>query len=212
MSRDRSQRADSATTPLLAAGVAVGPLFMVLVTVQALARPGFDLTRHPASLLSLGESGWIQVANFIASGLLVVAFASGVRRALHLGRASTWGPVLLAAHGVGLNVPGSSRLIPRSGFAGHCRWLARQRQFERGTAGVGFVLAFVSVTLASLVFARLDIAHGQRGWAAYAVASAVVALVLSQWPILDGVSPAGMLAFRRCGRALGCRIRSGWST
>jgi hypothetical protein len=42
-------------------------------------RTGFRLTHHPASLLSLEESGWIQVANFIVSGLLIVAFAIGVR-------------------------------------------------------------------------------------------------------------------------------------
>jgi hypothetical protein len=47
-------------------------LFMIVVSIQAVTRTGFDLTRHPASLLSLGEFGWVQVGNFIVAGLLVV--------------------------------------------------------------------------------------------------------------------------------------------
>ena len=59
--------------------------------VQAFTREGFDLRRHPLSLLSLGELGWIQIGNFVVAGLLVVAFAVGLRRVLHPGRGGTWG-------------------------------------------------------------------------------------------------------------------------
>jgi Protein of unknown function (DUF998) len=89
---------------------------LVLVSIQAMTRTGFGLTHHPASLLSLGESGWIQVANFIVSGLLLVAFAIGVRRALHPGRAGTWGLLFLGAYGVGLIVAALFKPDPAFGF------------------------------------------------------------------------------------------------
>ena len=43
---------------------------------QALTRDGFDLTRHPWSLLTNGDLGWIQITNFVLTGLMVLAFAA----------------------------------------------------------------------------------------------------------------------------------------
>ena len=47
---------------LLACGLALAPLFYVVVVAQMLTRTGFDIGRHPLSLLSLGDAGWIQIA------------------------------------------------------------------------------------------------------------------------------------------------------
>jgi hypothetical protein len=74
------------TRALLASGAVAGLLFVGLVLLQVLTRPGFDLGRHPISLLSLGDLGWIQIANFIVAGLLAMAFAIGVRRVARAGR------------------------------------------------------------------------------------------------------------------------------
>ena len=71
---------------------------------QAFTRDGFDLGRHPISLLSLGDLGWVQIANFIVTGVLYVACAVGLRRTLRAGRGATWGPRLVGALGVGLIV------------------------------------------------------------------------------------------------------------
>jgi len=71
-----------------------------------LTRPGFDIRRHAVSQLSLGDLGWVQITNFILSGLLVIACAVGMRRALHEGRAGTWGPLLVGAYGLGLVAAG----------------------------------------------------------------------------------------------------------
>src|SRR2546423_12738794 len=101
-SRPSIDLSTAATRLLLAGGVVAGPLFMGVSLVQAFARPGFDLRRHAISMLSLGDLGWIQTSNFVATGLLVLALAAGVRRALHPGRAGTWGPLLLGAYGVRL--------------------------------------------------------------------------------------------------------------
>src|SRR6266498_3181897 len=94
------------TRILLACGVAAGPLYVLLGLVQALTREGFDLRRHELSLLANGELGWIQIANLVVSGLLVVVAAVGMRRVLRPGRGGTWGPRLVGGYGVGLIAAG----------------------------------------------------------------------------------------------------------
>ena len=42
------------TRALLTAGVVAGPFYIALVVGQALTRDGFDIGRHPASMLSNG--------------------------------------------------------------------------------------------------------------------------------------------------------------
>ena len=82
----------SITRTLLAYGVIAGPVYVLVSLAQALTRAGFDLTRHPWSLLSNGGPGWIQITNFVATGLMTVALAVGLRRALRPGRGGTWAP------------------------------------------------------------------------------------------------------------------------
>ena len=93
-----------------------GPLFVLVAAAQVLTRDGFDITRQPLSLLSLGDNGWIQIANFIVSGVLVLAFAVGLRRTLASGRGRTWGPVLIGGYGAGLVVAGIFTPDPSQGF------------------------------------------------------------------------------------------------
>ncbi len=64
---------------LAACGVAAGPVFIGTVSVQEFTREGFVLERYPLSVLSLGNLGWIQVGNFIATGILIIASAAGMR-------------------------------------------------------------------------------------------------------------------------------------
>ena len=72
----RAGSVDETTRRLLGCGVVAGPLFLAVWAVQAFAREGFDPTRHPASLLALGDLGWIQIANFVITGALFVACAA----------------------------------------------------------------------------------------------------------------------------------------
>ena len=71
-----------ATDRLLTAGLAAGPVLGLSWLVQGLVRDGYDFTRHPMSLLALGEGGWVQIASFCATGGLMLACAAGLRRVL----------------------------------------------------------------------------------------------------------------------------------
>ncbi len=100
------------TAALLACGAVAGPLFLVVVFIQDITRRGFSMTIHPPSLLSLGDGGWIQVANFIVCGLLFVAAGAGLRRATR----ATWGPILIACVGAGMVIGGLFSADPGLGF------------------------------------------------------------------------------------------------
>jgi hypothetical protein len=91
--------APAAATRLLGCGVIAGPLFLVVGLAQAFTRDGFDLRRHPFSMLSLGDLGWIQISNFVVCGLLWIACAIGIRRTLHAGIARTAGPAFIGLFG-----------------------------------------------------------------------------------------------------------------
>ncbi|MEU6857548.1 DUF998 domain-containing protein [Glycomyces sp. NPDC046736] len=104
------------TRRLLLLGAAAGPVFLVASTVQSLVRAGYDPVRHPISSLAIGGPGWVQVVNFIVTGLLIVALAVGVRRALGPGRGPLWGGLLLGVWGVGLVGAGVFESDPVSGY------------------------------------------------------------------------------------------------
>jgi hypothetical protein len=58
----------TSTSSLLRAGAVAGPLWLTVSLTQATIRPGFDITRHPLSVLSNGDLGWIQITNFLTAG------------------------------------------------------------------------------------------------------------------------------------------------
>ena len=95
------------TNALLVCGMIAGPFYILVGLIQALTRPGFDILRHDLSLLANGNLGWIQITNLVLTGLLVGAFALGLRRALPAGPGRTWGPLLLGVYGLGLIGAGS---------------------------------------------------------------------------------------------------------
>ena len=79
---DRITRDAASARALRACAIVAGPLFAVAGLVQALTRPGFNLTRNALSLLDDGSLGWIEAANFIVTGLLLIAASAGLRRAI----------------------------------------------------------------------------------------------------------------------------------
>lgn len=108
--------ADRVTKSLLGYGVIAGPVYVVASVVQGALREGFDFSRHAWSQLALGGPGWIQVTNFVVTGLMVIAAAVGLRRALVPGPAATWTPLLLGAFGVSLLAAAAFPVDPAGGF------------------------------------------------------------------------------------------------
>ncbi|WP_327582506.1 DUF998 domain-containing protein [Nonomuraea sp. NBC_00507] len=180
---------DSLTARLLACGLVVGPLFVVMVLVQAVTREGFDLTYHPISLLSLGELGWMQIADFVVAGLLCVAFAVGVRRMLGRGRGGTWGPRLIGLTGIGMITAGVFTSDPGAGFPPGAPAGAPASMSWHGILHeVAFAVVSLSWLAACFVFLRRFAALKRRAWVAACVLAPVAVVVLVAWPDLDGLS------------------------
>lgn len=107
-------RGAAVTRSLLGYGVLVGPFYLAVGLMQALVRDGFDLARHPLSVLANGPGGWVQTANFVVSGLMVLAAALGFTRVLgSQSRAVGW---FLGAFGVSMIVAAVFRADPVDGF------------------------------------------------------------------------------------------------
>jgi hypothetical membrane protein len=177
------------TRRLLLAGAVAGPLFTTVLVAQLAFREGFDLTRHPLSLLALGEGGLVQVANFIAAGGLSLAFAAGVRRMLRGGPGGTWGPALLAIYGAGLVVAGIFTADPALGFPpGTPDGIPATLTFHGTVHAVAPPVAFSALIAACIVLARRFRVEGARRWSAGSIATGVAALALVVPVPPDGAS------------------------
>jgi hypothetical protein len=164
--------ATQVTRSLLGYGMIAGPLYVAVSLAQALVRPGFDLRRHQWSLLATGDLGWVQVANFLVTGAMVLAFAVGLRRDL----GTTWAPRLVAGYGLGLVAAGIFRADPASGFPagtpdgpGTVSWHGLLH-LASGAVGFGCLIA------ACFVVGRRYARDGRAGFAAYSRVTGIVFL------------------------------------
>jgi Protein of unknown function (DUF998) len=163
------------TRALLACGAIAGPLFTAAWAVEGATRAHYNPLRHPVSSLELGDLGWTQVANFTVTGVLTLAFAVGLRRALRPLGGSTWGPVLVGAHAIGLLGAGLFVTDPVSGYPpGTPDHLQAYGSVHAALHDLFSVGTFVGLPIACLVFARRFAGWGQRGWAIYSAATGVV--------------------------------------
>jgi len=155
------------TRPLLVCGVLAGPLYVVTSLAQALTRDGFDLSRHAWSLLANGDLGWIQTANFVVTGLLVVAAAVGLRQ--EVGGAA---PALIAGYGVSLVAAGVFHADPVAGFpvgAPETTPVSWHGMLHLVVGALGFVCLVVACFVLAARFARA----GRAGTAWFSRGTAV---------------------------------------
>ncbi|WP_433617637.1 DUF998 domain-containing protein [Dactylosporangium sp. CA-139114] len=163
-------RANRITRSLLGYGVLAGPCYVGVSLAQALTRDGFDLTRHAWSLLSNGSLGWLQIANFVVTGLMVLAAAAGIVRAVPRGR---WAGRLVGVFGASLVAAGGLRADPALGFpAGTPDGPGTVSWHGAGHLVAGSV-GFLAVAAAAWVLAR----HQSRGLAIYSRVSGTLFLL-----------------------------------
>ena len=164
----------TADQALLTCGALAGPLYITLGVLQMLVRPGFDPTRHDLSLMSNGDLGWIQISNFVVTGLLVIAGALGMRHVLRGSRGGTWGPLLVGIYGLGLIGAGIFVADPALGFPPGTPADAHEVSIHGLLHFVTGGLGFLALIAACFVFARRFRVLQQRGWAIYSVITGIV--------------------------------------
>ena len=191
----RCDPAAATTRSLLGYGVLVGPAYAAAVTAQAVTRDGFDPLRHPASLLALGEHGWVQTATFLVAGVMVVLAATGMRRSLAGGNGGTWGPRLVGLFGVGMLAAAAFPLDPGLGFPAG----APEGPGELSWHGIGHLvaggIAFPAIGAACVVVGGRLARAGDRAMAAYSRASAVVFAVCYLASVTQLAGPVNALVF-----------------
>lgn len=184
------------TRSLLGYGVLAGPFYVAVALGQGLLRPGFDLARDDVSLLSNGSLGWIQIANFLITGAMVIACAAGVRRALHSGRGAVWAPILLGIYGAGLIGAGLFVADPMNGFpagapAGRPESISLHGLLHIVSAAVGFF----SLVAACFVMARRYAGERRTGRQWFSIVTGVVFLAAFAGVASGSGSPAVVIAF-----------------
>ncbi|HEX4716602.1 MAG TPA: DUF998 domain-containing protein [Ktedonobacteraceae bacterium] len=192
-------------TQLLLACGAIGALLnIVVLLILGATRPGYNAWQIPDSSLELGEGGWIQITNYIVSGVLLLGFAIGLRRVLRTGRGSTWGPILLGIYGLSFIGAGIFVTDPVLGYPPGASSTLTIHGILHDVFGQ---LQFISLSVACFVLARREAADpAGRGWAWYSVATGLL-LAASDvffavtFKLVDG-GPVGLI--ERIGIIAGC--------
>ncbi|MBB4935538.1 hypothetical protein F4561_006432 [Lipingzhangella halophila] len=198
-----------ATWALLACGLAV-PLFVVVLLVEGAFRPDYASLHRFGSELSLGERGWVQTTNFVVTGVLLLGFALGLRRALATGRGSSAVPVLTAIVGASLVVGGLFATDPAIGYPAGSTPPAEPTLSGRIHDGnvVPFYLALTAV-IAVLAW-RSAVEPGARWWMWYCVATAVLVPVTFGFAAAQVDDVTGVGTFHGLWQRVSLAIGLGW--
>jgi len=163
------------STRLLLAGGLAPALFVVVILLDGATRPGYQPLHHWGSELSPGDRGWLQITNFIGTGILTVLFAIGLRRVLRPGRGAFVGPALTAIFGICLVIAGVFSTDPVPGYPpGNT---LSPHTLHGVIHNANALPTFAALALAPLVLLRRFFREpGWRGFAWYSVVSGVLTL------------------------------------
>lgn len=187
---------------LLMAG-AIAPVVSLLVFhLDMITRPGYDLLRHGPSLLMTGERGWLEIANFVLTGAVMIAAAAGHRPG--------WGRTLIAVYGFAMICTGVFVTDPQIGYPpgtppGLLPGVNAPSTWHGTLHFVGVFLMYGAAVAACLVFAR-----SQRSRLLVGLAIAMPAVLVSGalvFQTLALTSPFFALLDGICGRLI---IPLGW--
>jgi hypothetical membrane protein len=199
-------------TRFLIAGGAIGPLlFIIAILIEGATRPGYNAWHNYGSSLSLGELGWMQIANFLICGLLTLCFAVGLRQVLRTGRSSVGGPIMLGIFGVALIIAGIFVTDPSLGYPVGTH--SSGPQTLHGTIhGVAGLIAFSSLAIASFVMARRFAGDPNwKGWALYSfITGALIAVFFIATTVVSALDENGVLPGSPTGLLQRIAIIVGW--
>ncbi len=179
-----SAKHDTWTRLLLAGGAIGGPLFIAVFTLEGARREGYDPQREPVSALALGELGWVQQANFVATGMLMLGCSRGLARlpADHPA-ASRWGARLVGLYAIGL--VGAGVFVTDPVEYGAPEPAAPAELNVQGVLhGLFSIQVFAALGMAAMAYASRFARARRPGWAA---ASALAGVVV----------PGGLMVFAR---------------
>lgn len=173
-----------------------GPIFIIGSILHGLIRPGFDFVRHPASLLLVGDPGWVESLIFILTGLGYIAVGIGLRRILKSGIGSRFvAPLFMIFGGAitagGIFIPDPSLGFPPGAPAGTPTTMSWHSMLH----GVAPVLGFIALVIALIILGRRFGKAGERGLMWTTIIVGILTLVLSMLPNMTADWKTGTFNF-----------------
>lgn len=160
------------TQLMLASGGVTAVVFLTVLLIEGARRPGYDPAYHTGSALSLGDRGWIQIANFLQLGMGMLAFAVGVRRTLD----DTIGSTLLGIFGLGIAAAGAFVMDRMRGYPpGTPPGTPSKLSWHHRVHDASGPIAFFTIFGACLALAR----RLNRVWRLYTLATAAVGFLFT---------------------------------
>jgi len=158
-------------------GAMSGPVFVGTTLILGVMRAHYSQLRYPVSMLALGSSGWVQVTNFLITGILVLVFALGLWRHYRTSRVMTLSAMLIVL--LALTIIGAG-VFPTDGISAQLHGPASltwhhtlHGQLHRVFASTGFFVLPMSSFAMACQFCRWR----QNGWALYSLISGISSLV-----------------------------------
>jgi hypothetical protein len=143
------------------------PLFITAVIIEGAARPDYNSFLYPLSSLSIGDSGWAQISNFIITGILLILFSFGLRQVFGSPKVKFRGHLLIMLVGIGLTGAGIFVTDPIYGYPPNKPIVLRQFTWH-GHLHDGFsLLVFIFLPWACFTFRKRFIKTNKQGWAIY---------------------------------------------
>jgi hypothetical protein len=118
----------------------------------------------------------MQRINFVISGLLLFAFAIGLRRILQPLKGSVWGPWLIGLAGIGFIGAGLFVADPLNGYPPGTPLIPTERTVHGLLHDLFGVPVFLGLPIACFVFRRQFTRMREPGWAVYSVLNGLVML------------------------------------
>src|SRR5205809_6126198 len=141
---------------------------LVLWTLARLMRPGYNQLNQYGSELGTGPNAIIMNANFVVTGLLIIAFAVGLFRNIHGGRWPGIGSTLLGIFGVAEATGGFFPCDPGGPIAA--------QSLTQLAHNVDAVIAFVAIALAPLLVSLgLNRDDHWQGYRSYSLVTGLLA-------------------------------------
>jgi hypothetical membrane protein len=157
------------TRALLACGILGPTLFILTFLVDGATRPGYDPWRNLVSQLATGAGGWVQIANFVACGVLLIAMAIGLFRSFGLTATAS----IVAVLGVALILAGM--FVTDPGF-GYPPGTLERRTFHGEIHDYVSTVVFLSLGLAPLSAVAFASTSAWTGWRVYSALTGVIVL------------------------------------
>jgi hypothetical protein len=188
---------------------AIGPVvFIAVFTTAGWLRPDYSARRHYISTLSTGPRGWVQIANFVQCGVLVLCGAFGMG-----GHAGTvrW---LLGVHAIGLILAGVfvTDAVVTSAPSDYAKRVAAPGSRASTMHNLATAVVFSSLLAAICATAVQSARAGRTAWA---IGSAAALVGVITGFVVNGVllkaEVAGKIANAPLGAYQRLAVISGWT-